>query len=206
MGNDSVKPLPPLAPDGSLPDLPEKRRGRPPGSKNKRPRVGAASSAEAFSTALARGNTGKDAYGRFIAGNKGGPGNTAIQTQYNKLKSALMKSVSTGDIQAIMRCVIDAAKGGDLNACRLVLDYTVGKAAPPPPDESVLRNAVAVQVNVPLELKGMSCDQIQRMRELDSILAADRGEIQEVAFSTVSSGAGSSEDIDSDVEDAPSAD
>lgn len=140
-----------------------------------------------FSTALAKGNTGRDSNGLFARGNKGGPGGSYLIAQYNKLRTALMRSVSTGDIQEIMQCVIKQAKSGDINACKLVLDYTVGKAQPPPaPDEGVIRNAVAVQVNVPLDLKGMSVEQLERIREMDQLLAADRGEVQEVAYSTVS--------------------
>jgi len=169
---ESVAPAP--APE-------KKRRGRPPAQKP--------SAQEAFSTALARGPTGRDSGGQFALGNKGGPGNSIVQAQYRRLKEALMKSVTASDIKEVMEVIISRAKAGEIEFCRLFLDYTVGKATPPPPpppDESVIRNAIAVQVNVPYDLKGMSSEQINRVRELDSLLAADKGEVQEVAY-TISS-------------------
>jgi len=59
---------------------------------------------------------GRDQRGRFAPGNPGRPKGARHQT--TRHVEALME----GDAEAITRAVIEAAKGGDLTAARLVLD------------------------------------------------------------------------------------
>ena len=59
----------------------------------------------------------KDSKGRFTAGNCGGPGRKK-GTQH----TAEFRRMIASDLAEIVQVVVDAAKGGDLTACRIVLD------------------------------------------------------------------------------------
>jgi hypothetical protein len=82
----------------------------------------------------AGGGNGRDARGRFIKGNAGGPGNPFAR-QTARLRQALVAMVSEDDILDIAAMLIVKAKGGDLSAAKLLLSYVVGKpTAAPDPD------------------------------------------------------------------------
>ena len=92
------------------------------------------------------GSNGRDAAGRFAAGNPGGPGNphgrrTAL------LRSAMLSAVDAADVQAVMKKLIESAKAGEPWAVREFLDRTLGKCMPMNPDfES--REAVTAGIEV----------------------------------------------------------
>jgi hypothetical protein len=44
-----------------------------------------------------------------------------------KLRAALFKAVGQGDMQAIIRAMIERAKAGDVPAARVILGYTLGQ-------------------------------------------------------------------------------
>src|SRR5437879_3639900 len=72
--------------------------------------------------------SGRDQRGRFARGNKGGPGNPFAR-QVAASRAALLASVTAEDLAAIVRALIDKAKGGDVAAAKLVFAYVLGKPA-----------------------------------------------------------------------------
>jgi len=78
---------------------------------------------------FANGDNGlyRDDLGRFLPGNRGGPGNP-VARQTAALRSALLAAVGTKDLQAIVRKLIEAAKAGDVAAAREVLDRVLGRS------------------------------------------------------------------------------
>ncbi len=72
------------------------------------------------------GKRGRDANGRFATGNKLGQGNP-LAGRAAKLRSELLRSVSEGDVKAVVKGLLAAARGGDVPAAKLVLAYTVGQ-------------------------------------------------------------------------------
>ena len=69
---------------------------------------------------------GKDpATGRFLKGNRLGRG-SPLAGQAAKLRAALFRAVKGGDIQAVIRAMIDKAKGGDTAAAKILLAYVLG--------------------------------------------------------------------------------
>jgi hypothetical protein len=75
---------------------------------------------------VAENASGRDANGRFAQGNPGGPGNPYYRRQA-ELKRMLLASVTDVDIQSVMLVLLSLARGGDLAAIKLFLEYTVGK-------------------------------------------------------------------------------
>jgi hypothetical protein len=71
---------------------------------------------------------GRDAAGRFAKGNPGGPGNPYYRRQA-ELKRQLLACVSEEDVQAVMQTLVGLARGGNLAAIKLFLEYTIGKPA-----------------------------------------------------------------------------
>jgi hypothetical protein len=79
-------------------------------------------------------NTGRDGARRFAPGNPGGPGNPHAR-RVAHLRRLLLGSLSDQEAVEIMKQLIELARGGNLQAIKLVLQYTVGKpAAAPDPD------------------------------------------------------------------------
>ncbi len=75
-------------------------------------------------------NGGRDAQGRFAEGWKGGPGNPHAK-KVGQLRSALLDAVTVEDMRAIVRKLIEKAKGGNIQAAREVFDQCLGKAGRP---------------------------------------------------------------------------
>jgi len=77
------------------------------------------------------GLDGRDrgANGRFLPGNKCGHG-SPLAAQGAKLRAAMFRAVKVGDVKAIIGAMIDKAKGGDVAAAKLVLQYTMGEPQP----------------------------------------------------------------------------
>ena len=71
----------------------------------------------------------RDANGRFAIGNDGGPGNPFAR-QTAALHSAFVERARPEDMKAIADKLIEQAKGGNVAAAKLVLQYTIGKPAP----------------------------------------------------------------------------
>ncbi|MEX0655535.1 MAG: hypothetical protein WD151_15545 [Phycisphaeraceae bacterium] len=72
------------------------------------------------------GANGRDARGRFVKGNAGGPGNPHIQ-KVAKLKAVMLEAVTQKDLRAIVKVLIEKARAGDVTAAREVMDRCFGK-------------------------------------------------------------------------------
>jgi hypothetical protein len=80
-------------------------------------------------SANASNGAGRDNRGRFAAGNAGGPGNPFAR-RMAAFRKALCAAVSEQDIRDVAARLLQAAKGGDVAAAKVLLAYTVGR----PPD------------------------------------------------------------------------
>ncbi len=79
--------------------------------------------------------TGRDARGRFLPGNPGGPGNP-FGRQVAALRQAFLDRVDQAKVQALVDKLYEQALAGDTAAAKLVLAYTLGRpAAVVNPDE-----------------------------------------------------------------------
>ena len=72
------------------------------------------------------GGNGRNALGRFAAGNPGGPGNP-LGPQVARLRSALLRAVTEEDMRALIAKLLELAKGGNVQAIKEVLDRCLGK-------------------------------------------------------------------------------
>jgi hypothetical protein len=72
--------------------------------------------------------SGRGADGKFVKGNKGGPGNP-FAGKVAAMRRAFFAAVTKEDIAAIAQAMIEKAKAGDVAAARLVIQYTMGKPA-----------------------------------------------------------------------------
>jgi len=75
-----------------------------------------------------RGN-GRGTDGKFLPGNKCGRG-SPLAGMASKLRAAMLKAVKVGDVKAIIGAMIAKARGGDVAAAKLVLQYTIGEPQP----------------------------------------------------------------------------
>ena len=73
------------------------------------------------------GSNGRDARGRFAAGNAGGPGNPHAH-HVGQLRSPLLAAVTEKDMRAIAAKLVTLAKGGDVRAIRELFDRTLGRS------------------------------------------------------------------------------
>jgi hypothetical protein len=71
---------------------------------------------------------GRDAAGRFVVGNPGGPGNPYAR-RVGELKKLLLETVVLQDLAEILAAMIKKAKEGNVQAAKLVLQYVLGKPA-----------------------------------------------------------------------------
>ena len=89
----------------------------------KRPRPSVSKPAPSY-----HGGSNRDARGRFIKGNQGGPGNPFAR-QVAALRSALVRAVTEQDIDDIAMALMLQAKAGDVASAKLLLAYVIGKPA-----------------------------------------------------------------------------
>jgi hypothetical protein len=73
-------------------------------------------------------DSGRGPDGKFVKGNKGGPGNPFAR-KIAAMRRAFFDAVTEEDLAAIARAMIEKAKAGDVAAARLVMQYTMGKPA-----------------------------------------------------------------------------
>lgn len=70
---------------------------------------------------------GRDATsGRFEPGNRFSKGNTIAQ-RTRELRRAIFDAVETGDVEQVIKKLLEDAKGGDTVAAKLFLEYTCGR-------------------------------------------------------------------------------
>jgi hypothetical protein len=81
-------------------------------------------------------DAGRDERGRFIKGNKGGPGNPVFR-RLARLRTEFINAVGDGDIRDVVAGLLAKAKKGDVPAATLFLAYAIGKPAQAPdPDDA----------------------------------------------------------------------
>jgi hypothetical protein len=73
-------------------------------------------------------DSGRGPDGKFVKGNKGGPGNPFAR-KIAAMRRAFFDAVTEEDLAAIARAMIEKAKQGDVAAARLVAQYTMGRPA-----------------------------------------------------------------------------
>ena len=81
-------------------------------------------------------DSGRDENGRFVAGNKGGPGNP-FGRYTAQLRVALLAAITEEDMQAVARKLIEQAVAGSLPAIKLLLQYAIGKPTNAPNPDHV---------------------------------------------------------------------
>lgn len=64
--------------------------------------------------------------GRFLKGNYGGPGNPQLQ-QLAAYKEVVRAAVTPKQLIAVLRKMLEKARGGDVLAAKVLLDRTLGK-------------------------------------------------------------------------------
>ena len=84
-------------------------------------------------------NGSRKTNGQFSTGNKFGRGNPHAQ-KVAQLRSAMIEAVTSEDIQAIMKALVENAKNGDIPSIKILLPYLVGSVPEPAnPDEIELQ-------------------------------------------------------------------
>jgi hypothetical protein len=73
-------------------------------------------------------NAGRDAQGRFTAGNGGGPGNPFAR-RVAQLRAVLLETVTDEEMRIVAGQLMVKAKFGDLAAIKLLFQYVLGKPA-----------------------------------------------------------------------------
>jgi hypothetical protein len=82
---------------------------------------------------------GRDAHGRFTAGNRAGQGRShPFAKQAAALRRAFYAEVTPADMRRVVRTLITEAAGGNLQAARLLLLWVIGK-----PDDPVHPDGIA---------------------------------------------------------------
>lgn len=69
---------------------------------------------------------GRDANGRFVKGNAGGPGNPFAR-RVAQLRAVLMESVTDDDMRDVVRTLVTLAKAGDVAAIKLLFERLLGR-------------------------------------------------------------------------------
>lgn len=79
---------------------------------------------------LPDGSNGRDRKsGKFLPGNKLGHG-SPLAVMASKLRAAMLKAVKAGDVKAIIKAMVAKARGGNVQAAKLVLSYSLGEPIP----------------------------------------------------------------------------
>jgi hypothetical protein len=80
-------------------------------------------------TPAPQAETGRVAAGRFAKGNPGGPGNPYYRRQA-QLKRVLLDAITDDEVRSVLQVLLGLARGGDLAAVKLYLQYAVGNVDP----------------------------------------------------------------------------
>jgi len=86
------------------------------------------------------GDNGRGPGGRFQPGNRAGKGNPN-NAKAQRLRNALLTSITSADVRSIIRKMITLAEAGDVQAAKLVFDRALGSVQP----EDVLQRIEAVE-------------------------------------------------------------
>jgi len=94
----------------------------------------------------------RDARGRFLPGNSGGPGRPPAASVHEH-RAALVNAVTPDDIRAVARMLVDRALEGDVGAAKLLFERLFG-----PP---------------------VAADVLERIAELEAFLGGELRELRE---------------------------
>jgi len=75
------------------------------------------------------GPDGRDSLGRFAKGNRLSKGNP-LAKKVARLRAGLLEAVGPDDVAAVAKRLVALAKGGDVQAARVLLDRLLGPAVP----------------------------------------------------------------------------
>jgi hypothetical protein len=90
-------------------------------------------------TPVAPRPSGRGPDGRFIAGNRGGPGNPHAR-HCARMLDLFRTCISDEDMVHLYRVLYDKAMKGDVSAAKLVLAYKIGKPSPCPDPDAIDRD------------------------------------------------------------------
>src|SRR4029453_10244993 len=76
----------------------------------------------------ANGENGRDEQGRFVRGNRGGPGNPMAARIFS-FRQACMDAISPAELQRVLRKLLAMARRGDVSAARVLLERVLGRPA-----------------------------------------------------------------------------
>ena len=89
---------------------------------------------------------GRDAQGRFAAGNRGGPGNPFAR-RTAAMRRAIAEAVTPQMLADLAAVMFKKGMAGDVAAAKLVFSYAAGRAAPPPDPDTLDADELAVRRN-----------------------------------------------------------
>ncbi|WP_428937281.1 hypothetical protein [Fontivita pretiosa] len=78
-----------------------------------------------MSTSSPNGSNGRNANGRFAAGNPGGPGNPHAR-RVARLRAELLRAVTPQDLRNVIAALLRKARRGDVPAIRELLQRLLG--------------------------------------------------------------------------------
>src|SRR5262245_50476209 len=115
---------------------------------------------------------GRDASGRFAAGNQGGPGNPYAR-QTAQLRVAVLETMNETEVRLITQRLLTLALQGDLQAIKLVLAYAIGKPEPViNPDEiDRLEWELRKRLSVPVEAVEQVTERVS-VRQANAVVEA----------------------------------
>ena len=87
---------------------------------------------------------GRDAQGRFAAGNKGGPGNPFAR-RTAAMRKAIAEAVTPQMLADLAAVMFKKGMAGDVAAAKLVFSYAAGRAAPAPDPDTLDAHELAVR-------------------------------------------------------------
>ena len=90
---------------------------------------------------------GRDARGRFTAGNPGGPGNPHAGA-VAAWREALLLTVSPADLKAVIRALLKHAKAGEPWAVKELLDRCLGRAPAETENPAPIEPRIVVNTNL----------------------------------------------------------
>ena len=117
------------------------------------------------------GSNGRKPNGQFAKGNPGGPGNPFAR-RTARLRATLLDAVGEEGLSEIVQELVSAAKGGDVQAAKLVLSYTLGKPVDAIHPDSLDVHEQELQRQMPRDSTSMIDDEM-RARVERLVAAAD---------------------------------
>jgi len=115
------------------------------------------------------GTNGRKSNGQFAKGNPGGPGNPYAR-RTARLRATLLDAVGEDGLSEIVQELVSAAKGGDVQAAKLVLSYTLGKPGDAIHPDSLDIHEKELQRQMPTDSSSLMDDEMRA--RVDRLVAA----------------------------------